>query len=52
VSIGCPYLRRSVVGLSSGPWEASLGLLVSRMSLPEEECGWWALGGLAGTACE
>jgi hypothetical protein len=39
----------------SGPWEASLGLLVSRMSLPEEECSWlvlWALRGLAGTACE
>jgi hypothetical protein len=39
----------------SGPWEASLGLLVSRMSLPEEECSWlvlWALGDLAGTAFE
>ncbi len=25
----------------SGSWEASLGLLVRRMSLSEEECGSW-----------
>jgi hypothetical protein len=36
-------VKRKVVhtaGSSSSPWEASLGLLVSGLSLPEEECSW------------